>query len=107
MTGSLWIYRGIIGDGSLWELLKALLPGILLLVIAKATEKAGTADGIILMILGGLEGYINCLYISLGGLTLAALTAGMLLIFKKVKRNTKIPFVPFLTMGWVLTICGS
>ena len=105
LAGGFCLYKGIIGEGNLWELMKALFPGALLLVLAKATGKAGSADGIVLMALGALEGYEKCMYICLLGLMLAALTAGILLICRKAGRDTKIPFVPFLAVGWVLTIC--
>ncbi|MCM1190124.1 MAG: hypothetical protein NC541_12605 [bacterium] len=88
------------------SVLRALIPGALLFLLAAGTGKAGCADGIILMILGVAGGYKNCLMICMGSLFLAALVSGVLLLTKRVTRNTKVPFVPFMTAGWLIMICG-
>lgn len=106
-AGVVLVYRGATGEADVPGICKALLPGVLLLILAKATGKAGCADGIILIVLGLLEGCQSCLYICLGGLISAALVSGTLLMLRKVRRDTKIPFVPFLTVGWVIALCGK
>ncbi len=105
LAGVVLVYRGTGGEADVPGICKALLPGVVFLILAKATEKAGCADGIILIVLGLVEGYQSCLYICLGGLISAALISGTLLMLRKVKRNTKIPFVPFLAAGWVIALC--
>lgn len=79
----------------------AMLPGILLLATAFATKKAGYGDGIVLMILGVLAGGEKCLLIFAISLFLGAFVSLILLVFRKVKRDTKIPFLPFLAVGWL------
>lgn len=95
------------GETNILKLCRAFVPGAVFLVIAAATGKAGTADGIILIIMGVLEGYEGCLTACLGGLILISLFSAGLLMTKRVKRNTKIPFVPFLTAGWLIAACGK
>ena len=107
LAGGVFMYRVIGGEGDIPGLGKALLPGILFLILAKTTEKAGSADGMILMMLGLLEGYRSCLYICLSSLILSALFCGILLMLRRVKRNTKIPFVPFIMLGWVTILLGK
>lgn len=102
---SVMICEGVGGQLSGWKTCRALIPGIILLVIAAATKKAGTADGVILMILGIFMGYEGCVAASLGGLFLISLFSGALLVLRRVKKNTKIPFVPFLAVGWLAVLC--
>lgn len=104
---------GIAVWGEAWEetrilsILRALIPGALLFFLAAGTGKAGCADGIVLMVLGIVEGYQGCLIICMGSLFLAALFSGVLLLAKRVRRNTKIPFVPFMAAGWLMAACGK
>lgn len=100
------LYEGINSGPNIWSICRALMPGMILLVIAFVTGKAGMADGVILMLLGALTGYGDCMAAALGGLLLTALLSGILLALRKVSRNTKIPFVPFLTAGWIIAVWG-
>lgn len=97
------ISKGMTG----WQVCRGLLPGLVMLAVAFATGKAGMADGIIILLLGIFAGYEVCVAASLGGLFLLAFFSGILLVLRKVKRDTRIPFVPFLTVGWLLAVCGK
>lgn len=87
-----------------FDLLRGVMPGLLLLAIAFSTKKAGYGDGIVLsclgMALGGEKGLL------LFGLStfLLALCSLVLLVFRRVGRNTEIPFLPFLTAAWIVVI---
>ena len=100
------LYEGINGGLDVWQECQALIPGLILLAVALVTGKAGQADGIILMLLGIFMGYEGCVAASLGGLFLISLFSGILLMLHRVKKDTKIPFVPFLAMGWLFVVCG-
>lgn len=100
------LYDGINGGLNGWQECRALLPGIILLAVAYATGKAGPADGVILMLFGVFTGYEDCVAASLGGLFLIALFSVVLLTLRRVKRDTRIPFVPFLAVGWLIVVCG-
>lgn len=95
-------------DGN-WEiiinLLKSCIPGLLLLLIAFATGKSGYGDGVLLLLLGLLDGFEKCVVVTLIGFWGIALYSGICLVLHKVNRNTKIPFLPFLEVGWI--ICWS
>ncbi len=106
-TGGILLCQGIRGEINVLEQCEALIPGIALLVLAKLTEKAGCADGIVLMLLGLLEGAAGCLTLCFGSLLGASVLSGVLLVLKKVKKTTKLPFVPFLAIGWLLVNCGK
>ena len=67
--------------------LVALLPGILLLLLSKATKEIGEADKNILLILG-----ISLLYIFL---------YAMILFCRKRNRSLQIPYLPFLLAAYI------
>lgn len=100
-TGML-IWGGINGELSIGGICKALIPGIILVAIALSTRKAGWADGVVLLLLGIQTDYEKCMVAVLMALFLMAALSAVLLVFHKVKRDTKLPFLPFLTMGWFL-----
>lgn len=100
------LYEGVNGELNGWQVCRGLIPGIILLAAAAATGKAGPADGMIVMLLGVLTGYEGCMAAALSGLFLLSLFSGILLALRRVKRNTKIPFVPFLAAGWLITVLG-
>lgn len=100
------LYEGISGRLNGWQACRALMPGLILLAVAYATGKAGLADGVILMLLGIFMGYEGCVAASLGGLFLIALCSGVLLMLRRVKKDTRIPFVPFLAAAWLIVVCG-
>lgn len=84
------------GDMQWKDLLIGTIPGILMLAIAKLTQKAGYADGIVLLELGLCVGYRKSVALFCFSLLLLAVVSAVLLVLKKVHRNTKIPFLPFL-----------
>ena len=76
-----------------FDILRGVMPGLSLLAIAFATKKAGYGDGIggeKVLLLFGLSSF------------LLALCSLVLLVFRKVGRNTGMPFLPFLTAAWIV-----
>lgn len=110
IAGVVCVYNAEGGRQMLLSVVKATIPGVLLVLIAVITKKAGMADGIALICIGLLEGYQACMSIAVAGLVMIALCSGILLAIKKVDKNTEIPFIPFLTAGWMLitgvSYCG-
>lgn len=107
LAGAAGLYGWRKGESDAMQLCRALVPGTALLILAWATGKAGWGDGVAVMALGLAGGYESCLTALFGGLILTALFSGGLLLTRKAGRNTKIPFVPFLTAGWLLVVCGK
>lgn len=95
------------GELRVMEVCRAAIPGLLLTAIALATKKAGWADGVILLLLGIQTGYKSCLTAALVGLFLMALLSIVLLILHRVKKDTGLPFVPFLLAGWLFSQAGA
>lgn len=84
------------------EMIKGCVPGVILLLMAAATGKAGTADGIVLIFLGVCMGGKICMAVFMLSLLLISLFSGILLTLRRVGRNTRLPYLPFLSMAWLL-----
>ena len=92
--------KGLLGMQS-WTVLGAgLLPGVIALVLARATrEQVGQGDGWELILMGNGMGLADCL-LALGTALLGIfLVSAVLLLLGKVRRSTRIAFVPFLWAG--------
>lgn len=79
-----------------------LIPGAVFLIVAAVTKKAGMADGIVLGIIGALEGYRAGMLI--WGISMCALSvlAVVLLCCRRVNRDTGVPYIPFLCGGYLI-----
>ena len=80
--------------------LVALLPGILLLLLSKATKKIGEADGIVLALTGFISRDKNILLI-LGISLLYIFLYAMILFCRKRNRSLQIPYLPFLLAAYI------
>ena len=102
------LYFLISGQHYWWELLLGLLPGCLSIVLAFITrEQIGYGDGLLLLMLGGCVGGESALGIWIGGLVASFIVSVVLLTIRKAGRNTRIPFVPFLFLGYMLVGIGG
>ena len=99
-AGGYALYLSCSGQGLWFQPLLGMIPGICLLLIALLTGKAGYADGLVLLIIGMLETYRVSLFVLCMGLFLTSLVSVALLLLRKVKRQTAIPFIPFLTVAY-------
>ena len=76
------------------------LPGLFFLLISFFTkEKIGYGDGLILIISGLILGFYQCFLGLCISLICSSVFAMLLLVLHKVKRDSKLAFVPFLTIG--------
>lgn len=106
-TAVILLTEGLSGGIDGWLLCRSMFPGAVFLATAAATGKAGYGDGIVLIMLGLMSGSKVCLLALTAGLFLIAIFSGALLALRKVKRNSRIPFLPFLAVGWGIVACGK
>ncbi len=93
--------RYYVGEIDYFNVLKGILPGALLLLIAFVTKKAGYGDGIVLLVLGVAAGGGKSLLFFGLSLLLICIWSILLLALRKAGHNTKIPYVPFLAAAWL------
>ena len=90
------------------ELLWGLIPGILFLLMSVTTKKAGIADGVVLLILSLSIGYRECIISFVFSLIAISILSLFLLALRKVRGNSKLPYLPFLLVGYIFqVIVGS
>lgn len=79
------------------DLLFAIMPGAFLLLLAWVTkESIGYGDGVSILLLGGMAGFRNCVWVLCFSLILLSVAGLILLVIRRVNRKTKIPYLPFL-----------
>lgn len=94
--------------GNICVFAKGMIPGILLLAAAKVSkEHIGCGDGIVLMGIGSVVGAGKCMLIFAMALVMAGIFAFGIIVVRRVSKNYKIPFVPFLTMAYLLGLIPS
>lgn len=102
-------YR-IAAGGEWMSVLYASIPGIFLLMVSFCTkESIGYGDGWSVLALGLFVGAEGCLAAVGIGLLLSALVSLVLLMLRKVNGKSRLPFLPFLTIGlggWMIVQKG-
>lgn len=83
-----------------------LIPGIVILIISLITKgKIGIADAVVLCILGLTVGiYESCAVLAVACMLLIAYSVA-LLAGGRLKRNSRVAFLPFLFIGFVMMHC--
>lgn len=97
-----YISTGFI-KGEIASVFIGMLPGVMLLLVSFATKKVGVADGILLCMIGAYQNYLIAVIIFVTSSFLMAVISMILLVARRVNRNTRLPYVPFLTLGFVLS----
>lgn len=98
----------VVAEKNVFKILCGMIPGMLLLLFSLLSkEKIGMGDAVLLVCLGMGYSFEQVLSMFFCALVLAAVVSGVLLSLKKVGRKTEIPFVPFLLLGWLLTLLGG
>ena len=64
----------------------------------------GVGDGIVVLISGIYLGVQENCFLLLLALLVSSLYSGILWIVKKVDRKQKIPFIPFLLVGYIMRL---
>lgn len=111
-AGGIWSVIGLVFKAAetgipqtLLFILTGIVPGAILVVLSFLTEKKiGYGDGIVLMILGCMEGAGTAFLVFCTGLFLQSLFAVGLLIAKKADKQSCIPFVPFLLAARIMLL---
>lgn len=101
LFGSFAFLYAVIWGGKGWgEILCSLAPGLFLLLLAFCTkESIGYGDGLAAVIVGVLIGWKECVTVIISGFLLSSVFVLILLVCRKVRGKSRIPFLPFLAIG--------
>lgn len=99
------IYRMLQGrEGAVLALAGAAV-GLIFLGISKMTGEAlGYADSVIVLILGIYLGFWELCRLLAVSFFISAVFSVIMLSVKKMNRKTSFPFIPFLAVGYLLTL---
>lgn len=79
-----------------------IFPGGIMLLVAYATNMAGWADGVILLLLGLLTGFREIVCSFILSMLIISTVSLILVVLKRANRNTKLPYLPFLFAGYLV-----
>ena len=92
----------------LWqECVVGMIPGVMLLVVAGITKKAGYGDGIVLMQMGIYLGWEKVFVLFCFSLLLLSGSCMVLLLLRKVNKNTRMPYISFLAITYLAVMLGG
>lgn len=93
---------------SLESLALGMLPGVILLLIFGLTRGAGLGDAVILFQLDLLLVWDRVIMTFAFSLLIMGFFSAGILLLKKAGKNVRLPYVPFLWLGYVgmLCVCG-
>ena len=93
------------GDVELARLITGMIPGLLLLVLSLTGQQVGPADGMILCAVGAAESYAFALQMLMWACLITGGVSVIGLLFRCLRKEDRLPFVPFLTAGYVVSAC--
>lgn len=87
---------------SIYNRLGGLLLGLFLIAMTYITRgQIGIGDGLFIMVIGVCFGFGISSTMLIYGLVLSALISLCMILLRKGKRDTRIPFIPFLFLGYL------
>jgi len=93
------------GQLSWYEVVLGAFAGVVLLVISKLTaESIGYGDGLVALVMGLYVGIWKSLSVLFCGLLFASIFSIILVNVKKRGWKSKIPFIPFLLISYVVNL---
>ena len=91
------------GNSNLVNWIIAMIPGFILLIIAKYTkEKIGYGDGWMFIILGNFLNITEIYYVLQIAFFLITLFSIIMILSRKVSKEYQIPFFPFLLVAYLI-----
>lgn len=101
-TSGMLLLAGFFVRVELWSRTGGALFGVLMLVFCHFSKEAlGFADGIVLLVCGIAYGIFETVTFCFFGAVYAGVFSTVLLLTHRAGRNSRIPFLPFLLLGYV------
>lgn len=96
------IYQIFVGNMDLWLLSGGIMTGILFLFISRMTQEGmGYGDSILILILGIYLGFHQLIIVLSMSFFLLLCVSIPVLWCRKMSREYTLPFIPFLTVGYL------
>lgn len=99
------IWSLVLGKSTWEQLVFGAVPGMVLLSLAVLTRGAGIGDGIVLLQLNLVLCLSNLILAFSVSLIVMSMFAVALLMSKKGKKDMRLPYLPFLWLGCLCTLC--
>ena len=97
------LIAGIFADITVWNRLAGgLLGGILVGFSVLSREQLGKGDALLLLFCGLASGIYSVTVLLTLAFAMAAVFGGLLLCCKKIKKTTRLPFLPFLFVAQLI-----
>lgn len=107
-TAVLYVIVRLISGTSVFALICAFVPGSIGLVLAFITkEQIGIGDGLVLILMGAFLDVKVITEIMIVAFVVLTPVTIILLVLRVVGGKTRIPFIPFLLVGYLVCICGG
>lgn len=102
IASGILLIAGCFNEAGIQSRLGGLAVGLLLLLFAYFSKEAvGIADGIIIAVCGVAFGVYETIMLCFFAGLYAAVVSFVLLLRKKVGRKSRVPFLPFLLLGYI------
>lgn len=99
------VFKLLVKNVGIGDCLMGLLPGILLIIAAVFLKNSiGMGDAVTALFVGCVISYEHTMGALMMGFILAAVFGLVMICLKKMTGKSRIPFVPFLSLG--VLICG-
>lgn len=105
LGGILGLVLSFMEERPILDIITAICPGIVCILLAKISREAiGYGDGILLCGLGCIYSVEEIMSVCMIASIFGGITALVLFVFFHKKGNYEIPFVPFLFLGWIIEV---
>lgn len=82
--------------------LSGVIPGVFLLILSKIVKGFGDGDAYLIIALSVFMSLNDILTVVFIAFILSGIWAGIMIIVRKAGRDEALPFVPFITLGYII-----